>query len=393
MQEHVTCRSDFRLEHSEELEGLRALAVASVFLYHLDSRLLPSGFTGVDVFFVLSGFLIGRKLLAEFDETGRIRLFAFTAARAKRLLPNAALVLLVVATATWLFLPPYRFTDIASDLTASGLFFSNFHFATEAVDYLRIGAPPSPVLHFWSLSIEEQFYLGLPALMLAVGLVLRRRQIEFVIGLVALIAVASFALGWSDLQSSQPAAFFETQSRIWQLAVGVLTGWSVARLGAFLDRPLSLCLAFAACTGLAWSTTMLVGAYPGPNALFPTLSTAVLLFAMFCGLRTRLHQALASPVSRWIGNRSYSDLPLALADDRHRRRSMARGYQCGRGCRAAVRNRGASRVRSSRTAPPLYEGATELGAPSYSRRRFSRRRSSYLSSYCSPAADCRGAVG
>lgn len=306
MHDTVTRQSDFRLAQSGELQGLRALAVAAVFLYHFDSDVLPSGFTGVDIFFVLSGFLIGRKLLAELDETGRIDLVGFAAARAKRLLPNATLVLVATAMASWLLLPPYRFSDIANDIFAASLFFSNFHFASNAIDYLRIGTPPSPILHFWSLSIEEQFYLGLPALLLAIGTFLHRGRIPVAIGVIGILALLSFALGWNDLSSSQPAAFFQSQNRIWQLAVGILVGYAVARSRTTLRASSATLLATMALAGLAWSLTMLTGAYPGSAALWPTLSTSALLVSLFSVRDTILHRVLRWQAVEWVGDRSYS---------------------------------------------------------------------------------------
>ncbi|MHB2266549.1 acyltransferase family protein [Aliihoeflea sp. PC F10.4] len=306
MHDTVKQHSDFRLAQSAELQGLRAVAVAAVFLYHFDSWLLPSGFIGVDIFFVLSGFLIGRKLLAELEETGRIKLFAFTAARAKRLLPNATLTLVATAIATWLLLPPYRFSDIASDIRSAALFFSNFRFADNAIDYLRIGSPPSPVLHFWSLSIEEQFYIGLPALLLAIGICFRGWRIRAAVILIGIIAAISFLLGWNALQTSQPSAFFETQNRIWQLAIGVLTGCFVAKCGLRIKHNQALAIAIAACAGIVWSATILTGSYPGPTALWPTLSTSIFLVAIFCGPETVLHRALRLRPVQWIGDRSYS---------------------------------------------------------------------------------------
>lgn len=304
----ATQQSIFRLPHSEELQGLRALAVGAVFLYHVDSDILPSGFVGVDIFFVLSGFLIGRKLIAELDETGSIDLFAFTSARARRLLPNALLVLLVVTVAAFFLLPPYRLAQVSGDIRSAALLFSNLHFASEAVDYLRIGGPPSPVLHFWSLSIEEQFYLGLPLLLLGVGALFRRHRIDVAIGLITAIAATSFLLGYLALQRSQPDAFFATQNRIWQLAIGVAVGWAVARASQSIPKHAATLLMIAAIPLLAMALFGLDASngYPGFAALLPTAGTAALLFSLFCGPATFLNRVLSHPAARWLGDRSYS---------------------------------------------------------------------------------------
>ena len=145
-----------------DFQGLRAVAVLAVIAYHFGIPGFSGGFVGVDVFFVLSGFFITRLLLADLAKHGRVRLAAFWLGRAKRLLPNSVLALLATLVATFLFLPPYRFPDIALDTSFAAGFLANFHFAASAIDYFNIGAPRSPVLHFWSLAVEEQFYLVLP---------------------------------------------------------------------------------------------------------------------------------------------------------------------------------------------------------------------------------------
>lgn len=153
----------------EWIQGLRAVAVLAVIVYHLNHALLPGGFLGVDLFFVISGFLITRKLVREIDETGAVNVFAFWGSRAKRLLPNALLVLLIVLLATALLLPRYRFTSVSTDVLRAALFASNYLFASRAADYFHFNDAPSPVLHFWSLSIEEQYYFGLPLLLIVLS--------------------------------------------------------------------------------------------------------------------------------------------------------------------------------------------------------------------------------
>lgn len=207
-----------------DLQGLRAIAVIAVVLFHAHLSGFSGGYVGVDVFFVLSGFLITRKLFREVDQTGRLDYLGFVADRAKRLLPNAATVILVTLCAGVVLLPAYRYAPLAEDARAAALFFANFHFASEAVDYLRLGAPPSPFMHFWSLSIEEQFYLASPAILAAMAAVAGARSLR-TFSLILLVAgIGSFLLSLWVLQNSQPAAFFQTQNRIWQLAAGGLLG-------------------------------------------------------------------------------------------------------------------------------------------------------------------------
>jgi peptidoglycan/LPS O-acetylase OafA/YrhL len=157
-----------------DIEGLRALAVGAVIAAHIGFPYAAGGFTGVDVFFVISGFLITSLLLREMDRTGRISIAGFYARRAVRLLPAAAIVLAATLAAAWMWLPRTRLPDIATDAAAAALNVVNIRLAREGTDYLNADAAPSPLQHFWSLAVEEQFYIVWPLLLLAVALVARR---------------------------------------------------------------------------------------------------------------------------------------------------------------------------------------------------------------------------
>src|SRR4051794_5859280 len=151
-----------------DIEGLRALAVIAVVLFHARLLGVHGGFVGVDVFFVLSGYLITRLILGELVATGRLRLRAFWGRRARRLLAASALVIVVTAIASHFILPPLNQDTVAVDAVAAATFTSNFLFASRLGGYFgaQLGqATPSPFLHFWSLSVEEQFYLCWPPLM------------------------------------------------------------------------------------------------------------------------------------------------------------------------------------------------------------------------------------
>ena len=153
-----------------DVQGLRALAVSMVVIYHLYPSLLPGGFAGVDVFFVISGFLITGHLLREYRTTGTVSLVGFWGRRARRLLPAAMLVLAVTWVASLLVLPSTQLAETAAQVRASALYFQNWQLAGDAVDYLKSTAAATPVQHFWSLSVEEQFYLAWPLLFLLAGL-------------------------------------------------------------------------------------------------------------------------------------------------------------------------------------------------------------------------------
>ena len=211
-------------KHRADLQGVRAVAVAMVVFYHLNIGWVPGGFVGVDVFFVLSGFLITRVLYFEAVNTGTIDLASFWLRRAKRLLPNAILTLFSVIVASWLLLSPYRWDSISRDVVSAAVFLSNFRFSSNATDYFHFDDPPSPILHFWSLSIEEQFYFALPIMLFLLLPALRLRPRITLTVLLSTICMASFTLSLVVGSESQPAAFFGTHTRIWQLAIGGLLG-------------------------------------------------------------------------------------------------------------------------------------------------------------------------
>ena len=189
------------MAHRDDIQGLRAVAVLLVALGHAGVPFLSGGFVGVDVFFVLSGFLITGILLAEFAERGAISLPRFYLRRARRILPAAVLTLVVTDIAAHHLLNFVRAREAVSDSIWSALFVANFHFARQGSDYFAQGQPPSPFLHFWSLAVEEQFYFVWPSLLaLLLALRLRRRL------LAVLAAIAAGSLVWSiHVTTSSPA--------------------------------------------------------------------------------------------------------------------------------------------------------------------------------------------
>ena len=179
-----------------DIEGLRAVAIVAVLLCHAGVIFFAGGYVGVDVFFVISGFLITRLLLGEVDRTGGISLRRFYARRARRLLPLSAVLLASVGILSLLLLSPVRAVEVSGDIVSSALYTANWHFAAQSVDYFAQDVEPSPVLHLWSLAIEEQFYLVWPSLLLAVTWFWRRRGASVRPALwvtLALVLAGSFA--------------------------------------------------------------------------------------------------------------------------------------------------------------------------------------------------------
>jgi peptidoglycan/LPS O-acetylase OafA/YrhL len=301
----AACSHEHRFQ--PEIQGLRAVSVLAVIGAHAGLAGLPGGFTGVDVFFVISGFLITRLLLAEMERTGRIDLIAFWARRARRLLPNAFATLIGTVLLALLLFRGYDPGALAREITFAALEFANFHFAEKAVDYFRADGPASPVLHFWSLSVEEQFYLIWPLLLFAVGLSAGKRFRRAAAILLGAVWCSSFAASWSLTYTEQPLAYFGTGTRCWQLATGALlaTGWqSVALLPQWLRRA----MAGLGAAAIAGSMTLLDGVlYPGAWALLPTLGTAALIAGVGAAApQGVLRRGLNSQVMQWIGARSYS---------------------------------------------------------------------------------------
>src|SRR3954469_2172017 len=201
-----------------EIQGLRAVAVAVVVVCHFWPAALPGGFVGVDVFFVISGFLITSHLLREVAATGRVSLAAFWARRARRILPAALLVLAVCALATLALVPDVHRSQFFAEIRASAFYVQNWQLAHSAVDYFARGDGPSPVQHFWSLSAEEQFYLVWPVLIL-IAAAIHRRAIAIVLGAVT---IASLVYSISKTASDPAAAYFITPTRAWEFGFGGL---------------------------------------------------------------------------------------------------------------------------------------------------------------------------
>ncbi|MFI6638871.1 acyltransferase family protein [Streptomyces sp. NPDC050504] len=309
-------RSAFR----PDIEGLRAVAVLAVLAFHAQVPWTQGGFVGVDVFFVISGYLITGLLVREAITTGRVRLGDFFSRRARRLLPSAAVVLVAVAVAgAWLTVPLRR-ADLEYDVVAAALSVANWRFVSQQTDYLAAGHGQSPLLHFWSLAVEEQFYLFWAPLLAVAALcvtraVRRGRAVRSGVALVtALLVLASFALSlhWTD--SSVSLAYLGTPSRVWQFGVGALLAllpWHLMRG----PRPLRLLCGWAGAAAIVWCVVAYDAAtpYPGYAALVPTLATAAVILAAIPGRGERevqgsygVDRLLAGRAPRAVGRLSYN---------------------------------------------------------------------------------------
>jgi peptidoglycan/LPS O-acetylase OafA/YrhL len=307
-----------------DIEGLRAVAIVAVLVFHAGVPYLAGRFVGVDVFFVISGFLITQQLLRPLREGRRLSLRDFYARRARRILPAAGAVLLAVLALGWLTLPPLRQVDLVHDVLACAVDVPNWWFISGQIDYSRAGLAVSPVLHYWSLGVEEQFYLVWPGLLLAAAAIARRRRLALpgvVVAVLGVVITASFALSMVLTSSDQPLAFLGSPTRAWQFGVGALLavwlpfgGNSPVVPGLGLGTPDIVApgpgrIRIPAPPGwVGWIGLAAIGGaivafdgqtpYPGAAALLPTLGTAAVIAAgagLAVGARPVLRTTTASP--------------------------------------------------------------------------------------------------
>jgi len=292
-----------------DIQGLRAIAVLLVVLYHIWPQSLTGGYVGVDVFFVISGFLMTALLLRRPPQS-RKDFAGFWARRIRRLLPAALLVILVTAVATWLLAPSPLWTTTARQVLATTFYVQNWVLAANSVDYLAADDAPSPLLHYWSLSVEEQFYLLWPIVIaLAIFWARRRRRgvRTPVLTVVALILVASLAISWWYTSAVPAAAYFITPTRMWELALGGLIAALPATLVTRVPRSVRSAVAWLGIAAIIATGVLYTDAtpFPGLTALLPTVGTAVVLWAQPAGAGSPAGILGLRPV-QYIGDISYS---------------------------------------------------------------------------------------
>jgi peptidoglycan/LPS O-acetylase OafA/YrhL len=279
---------DFR----PDIEGLRAVAILAVVAYHAGISAIPGGYVGVDVFFVISGFLITDHLGRELGQRGGIAFGTFYARRARRLLPSALLVIGVTVVVSCLVLPPLQAMVVAKDGLANAFYVGNYRYALQATNYLSANGPVSPLLNYWSLGVEEQFYLVWPALLFGASLVWwhrstrsggtnqRRSQPLFsvVVASMAILAACSLAFSIWLTRVDEPWAFFSLPTRAWELAVGGLLALTAPRLARLPSGWASL-LGWAGIGAIVFSAVAFTSAtpFPGTAAIVPVAGAAAVV--------------------------------------------------------------------------------------------------------------------
>ena len=338
-----------------DIQALRAISVLLVLAFHVWPTGITGGYVGVDVFFVISGYLITGHLVREVASTGRVDLPGFYARRARRLLPAASLTLVTVGAATYVWMPRWTWATVAADMAASTVYAENWMLVRRAVDYHAQGQTPSPLQHFWSLAVEEQFYLGWPLLVAGVagcwkrwqrvtspvqdaddrgmneaGISLNPPRRAYAFPMVSLCAISvAYAIFYTRV--SPAAGYFMTLTRLHELGLGGLVGvWAAVAAGArpkaaglpqsvkapadpcvgpIQVRPYGRTLAAAAGlltiggSGFLYSPRL---PFPGAAALVPALGAVGVIVAGEGGGTHALAPHLAHPWLQYIGDISYS---------------------------------------------------------------------------------------
>ena len=260
------------MQYRREIDGLRAVAVLPVILFHAGLSFWSGGFVGVDVFFVISGYLITTILIEE-RARGTYSVLSFYERRARRILPALFLVLVACIPFAWMWIPPYPFEDFARSLAFAALFISNIHFL-EHGGYFDINADLRPLLHTWSLAVEEQYYLLFPLVLFFLK-DFRRRKFLAVFTVLALISMAVAEWGWRNYPNQN---FYFTPSRLWEMLAGSICAVVLYRRAQMKSEILAgLGLAMIVLSSVFYSAVM---PFPSFYTLVPVGGTClIILFA------------------------------------------------------------------------------------------------------------------
>lgn len=291
-----------------DVEGLRAVAVLLVVLYHAGVPRLTGGYVGVDVFFVISGFVITGLLLRERQGTSRTSIIDFYARRCRRILPAATLVIVVTVLCSYLWLGFVSGNIVANDGRWAAVFLSNFHFEQVGTNYFTATQAPSPLQNYWTLSVEEQFYVVYPTLFLLVARGRRRLSVQVrMASALGVVIIGSYILSIVQTNSHPAAAYFSPFTRAWELALGALVAVSTpwlkqipARIAASVTWVGLAAILFAAFAFSAQTS------YPGSLVAVPVLGTALVIAGGVAVPRSGAEWLLGGRAFGWLGQRSYS---------------------------------------------------------------------------------------
>ncbi|WP_435405782.1 acyltransferase family protein [Mycolicibacterium parafortuitum] len=305
-------------EFRPDIEGLRGITLVAILLFHAQVPGAGGGFVGPDIFFVISGFVITGQLWNQISETGTIGLRSFYGSRARRLLPVSALVGVVTVVASAYLLSPPQAERVAGDALASALYFCNYWFIAQNVDYFSTDLPHSPFQHYWTLAVEEQFYLVWPLVIIGTAMLIRVVQRRSAgapsppskrpfIAVFSLITVGSFALSLFLTYLVPAAAYFSLPTRAWELTVGGLAALTIHQWRRMPPR-LAIAASWAGFGLIVLACIQFTPGmpYPGSAALLPTVGTVLILGAGCNAPRVGCGRILSSSLMRSTGRLSYS---------------------------------------------------------------------------------------
>ena len=262
-----------------DVEGLRAVAIVLVVLYHGSLQALSGGYVGVDVFFVISGFVITGVLLRGRSSSHHTSFLSFYGRRARRIIPAATLVIVVTVIATYVVLGALYGNPTAIDARWTAVFLANFHFTATGTNYLTAQEPPSPLLNFWSLAVEEQFYLVYPAFFAVLALLYTRisLRIKLAVGLTVVIVI-SLIISAAQTNTSPTAAYFSPFARAWELALGALIAVGTAWL-LRVPKVVAGIMTWVGLGAIGFSAVVFTAntAYPGTAVVLPVLGAGLVI--------------------------------------------------------------------------------------------------------------------
>jgi peptidoglycan/LPS O-acetylase OafA/YrhL len=291
-----------------DIQGLRAVAVLLVVFYHAGLHGLSGGYVGVDVFFVISGFVITGLLLRERGTSGRTSLIGFYGRRSRRIIPAATVVIIATVVLTYVRVGVVFGAQTATDARWTAVFLANFHFASIGTDYLTAQLPPSPLQNFWSLAVEEQFYLVYPTLFLLVAGIRTRWSMQARLSIcLAIVTAVSFTLSVVQTASSPTVAYFSPFTRAWELAIGALIAVSTKWLLA-IPKGIAASLTWVGLAAIAYGAVAFnsATAYPGYLVAIPVVGAALVISGGTRNPRFAAESVFARGPLQWIGKLSYS---------------------------------------------------------------------------------------
>lgn len=293
-----------------DIEGVRAISSVTVMLYHAGIAAMAGGFTGVDVFYVLSGFLVTGGLLREAQKSGKINFFDFMGRRFRRLLPVSTVVLILTVIATYYWLGRTTGNSVAEDAKWTAVFLANWRFIAVGTDYLGAQSSASPLQHYWTLAVEGQFYIFWPLIMLVLAFIARKitgASIRLITG-ITLVAMFVVSYWWSiySTETQATTAYFSTWTRVWEIAAGCLLAVflpQILRIPRALGTWLmvgGVALIIAACFIIKGDTP-----FPGWIAILPVAGASSVIMGGSVAADSWIDRILALRPMQWLGRYSY----------------------------------------------------------------------------------------